>query len=36
MMVDPHAHFHVIPRSAESRQFNEIVIADQDGLGRRI
>lgn len=28
MMVDPHVHFHVIPRYAESRTFDEAEFAD--------
>lgn len=28
MMVDPDVHFHVIPRYAESRSFNQVIFQD--------
>jgi len=33
MMVDPHVHFHVIPRYAEPRGWNEIAFADEGWPG---
>jgi len=33
MMVDPHVHFHVIPRYSEPRQWKEITISDQGWPG---
>jgi len=29
MMVDPHVHFHVVPRYSSSRKFRDLIIADQ-------
>jgi diadenosine tetraphosphate (Ap4A) HIT family hydrolase len=33
MMVDPHVHFHVIPRYSEPRQWNGLEFADQGWPG---
>jgi len=41
MMVDPHVHFHVIPRYQSSRSFESLCVEDSDwpgppNLGRKI
>ena len=33
MMVDPHVHFHVIPRYSGTREWNGLELADQDWPG---
>ena len=34
MMVDPHVHFHVIPRYAEARRFADVEFADSGWPGQ--
>jgi len=34
MMVDPHVHFHVIPRYAESQVFEEMMVRDTGWPGQ--
>jgi diadenosine tetraphosphate (Ap4A) HIT family hydrolase len=34
MMVDPHVHFHVIPRYAEARRFENVEFADAGWPGQ--
>jgi len=33
MMVDPHVHFHVVPRYSEPRRWNGLEIADRGWPG---